>query len=129
MPRTRRVWWLAAALAGAAGAPSYPQWVRGFTQQLDELEISASRVAEEGFRLLAGRFGQQGISGGGASAATSIGYPAMAHKHHLPGPKQRRGEDTEMPANLCWMVSIVGAVSLPPRSLEAIRNGGGSPQP
>ena len=38
-----RVWWLAAALVGmAAGALSYPQWVRGFAQRFEELEITAA---------------------------------------------------------------------------------------
>ena len=43
MPRARRVWWLASALAAiAAGALSYPQWSRGFQLQPNELEVTAA---------------------------------------------------------------------------------------
>src|ERR1035437_9625698 len=81
MPRARRAWWLAAALAGtAAGALSYPQWVRGFTQQLDELEITAS--SHGGERVSAS---WRGDSGGTEYPAAEIllQHPSATQPWHI----------------------------------------------
>jgi hypothetical protein len=81
IPRTPRVWWLAAALAGtAAGALSYPEWVRGFTQQLDELEITA---ASRGGKSVSVSW--RGDSGGKEypAAELSLQHPSATQPWHI----------------------------------------------
>ncbi len=55
-----RVWWLAAALAGVlAAALSYPQWVRGFAQEFDQVEITTASLGGKSVSVC-----WQGDSGG-----------------------------------------------------------------